>query len=129
MLEQEINKLRGIDEKHETEITTDRGSGFIPENYIPQEDVRITTYRRLLNALGLDEFETLLSEMQDRFGKMPTEVNYLAGLIAVRKFGPDYGVENVDIKKGMVRITHKGIEIPDRFKKFLKALGRNIKIQ
>ena len=127
MLEQEINKLRGIEEKHETEITTDRGSGFIPENYIPQEDVRITTYRRLLNSIGLDEFEALLNEMRDRFGKLPSEVEYLAGLIAVRKFGTDYGVENVDVKKGMVKIVHKGVEVPDKFKKYLKLLGRNIK--
>jgi len=127
MLEQEINKLRGIEEKRETEIITDRGSGFIPENYIPQEDVRITTYRRLLNALGLDEFENLISEMQDRFGKLPSEVNYLAGLIAVRKFGRDYGLENVEVKKGFVKISHKGAEVPDKFKKYLKLLGRNIK--
>ena len=40
MLEQEINKLRGIEEKRETRIITDRGNGFIPEIYIPQEDVR-----------------------------------------------------------------------------------------
>ena len=127
MLEQEINKLRGIEEKRETEIITDRGSGFIPESYIPQEDVRITTYRRLLNALGLDEFEALMDEMADRFGKIPSEAEYLAGLIAVRKFGTDYGIENVEVKKGMVKITHRGIEVPDKFKKYLKLLGRNIK--
>ncbi len=128
MLEQEINKLRGTPEKRETEINTDRGSGFIPENYIPQEDVRITTYRRLLNALGLDEFENLINEMSDRFGKIPPEVEYLAGLIAVRKFGCDYGVENVEVKKGLVKVTHRGVEIPAKFKKYLKSLGRNLKI-
>ena len=127
MLEQEINKLRGITEKHETEITTDRGNGFIPEHYIPQEDVRITTYRRMLNAFGLDEFEALLNEMRDRFGKLPTEVEYLAGLVAIRKFGCNYGIENVEVKKGMVKVRHKGAEIPDKFRKYLKALGRNIK--
>ena len=129
MLEQEINKLRGIEEKRETEITTDRGNGFIPENYIPQEDVRITTYRRLLNSFDLDEFETLLNEMSDRFGKLPSEVEYLAGLIAVRKFGHDYGVENVDVKKGLVKIYSKNSGLPDKIKKYLKLLGRNIKIQ
>ena len=127
MLEQEINRLRGIEEKRETEITTDRGSGFIPESYIPQEDVRITTYRRLLNSVGIDEFEALMSEMADRFGKIPSEAEYLAGLTAVRKFGRDYGVESVEVRKGMVKINHKGVEVPDKFKKYLKMLGRNIK--
>ncbi|MBR1486851.1 MAG: DEAD/DEAH box helicase [Synergistaceae bacterium] len=129
MLEEEINRLRGINEKRETEITSDRGNGFIPENYIPQEDVRITTYRRLLNSLGLDEFEALLNEMSDRFGKIPAEVEYLAGLIATRKFGRDYGIENVDVKKGLVKVFSNGSEIPLNFKKYLKFLGRNLKIQ
>ncbi|MBQ7196210.1 MAG: DEAD/DEAH box helicase [Synergistaceae bacterium] len=127
MLEQEINKLRGIDEKPEVEIDSDRGSGFIPENYIPQDDVRITIYRRMLNALGFEELETLLNEMRDRFGKIPNEVEYLAGQIAVRKFGYNFGIENVEVRKGMVKIKHKGPEIPANFKKYLKALGRNIK--
>ena len=127
MLEQEINKLRGVAENIETEITSDRGSGFIPENYIPQDDVRITTYRRMLNALNLEEFEALVNEMRDRFGKIPGEVNYLAGLIAVRKFGRSFGIESVEIKKGMVKISHKGAEVPDNMKKYLKSLGRNIK--
>ena len=127
MLEQEINKLRGISEHVETEINSDRGSGFIPENYIPQEDVRITTYRRMLNALGLDEFDMLVSEMRDRFGELPGEVRYLAGLIAVRKFGADCGIEYVEVKKGMVKIKHRGAEIPSNMKNYLKSLGRNIK--
>ena len=127
MLEQEINKLRGIEEKRETRIITDRGNGFIPEIYIPQEDVRITTYRRLLNAVGFDEFEALINEMRDRFGKLPTEAEYLAGLIAVRKFGTDFGIESVEVKKGLVKINNKGGEAPDKFKKYLKLLGRNIK--
>ncbi len=127
MLEQEINKLRGVSENSETEINSDKGSGFIPESYIPQDDVRITAYRRMLNALGLDEFEALINEMLDRFGPFPSEVNYLAGLIAVRKFGHDFGVERVEVKKGMVKIFCKGLVVPDSFKKYLKLLGKNIK--
>ena len=68
-----------------------------------------------------------MDEMADRFGKIPSEAEYLAGLIAVRKFGTDYGIENVEVKKGMVKIYHKGVEVPNRFKKYLKFLGRNIK--
>jgi len=65
--------------------------------------------------------------MKDRFGKLPTEAEYLAGLIAVRKFGTDFGIESVEVKKGLVKINHKGVGVPDKFKKYLKLLGRNIK--
>lgn len=128
MLEQELNKLRGIEEKKLTEITSDRGSGFIPEQYIPQDDVRVTMYRRILNALGPDELDALSDEMSDRFGRLPSEVSYLVGLMGVRNFGAGYGIESVTIKKGMVSVKSKGKEIAGLMKKYLKSLGRNIKI-
>ncbi|MBQ3695301.1 MAG: DEAD/DEAH box helicase [Synergistaceae bacterium] len=127
LLEKELNKLRGIEEEKVTEIDSDRGGGFIPENYIPQDDVRVTIYRRMINAVGHDEYEALLNEINDRFGKMPSEVSYLVGLTAIRNFGGHYGIEKVNVKKGMVSVKHNGKDIPDFMKAYLKMLGRNVK--
>ncbi|MBQ6112608.1 MAG: transcription-repair coupling factor, partial [Synergistaceae bacterium] len=127
LLEKELNKLRGIEGEKVTEIDSDRGGGFIPENYIPQDDVRVTIYRRMINAVGHDEYEALLNEINDRFGKMPSEVSYLVGLTAIRNFGGHYGIEKVNVKKGMVSVKHNGKDIPDFMKAYLKMLGRNVK--
>ena len=127
LLEKELNKLRGIEGEKVTEIDSDRGGGFIPENYIPQDDVRVTIYRRIINAVGHDEYEALLNEINDRFGKMPSEVSYLVGLTAIRNFGGHYGIEKVNVKKGMVSVKHNGKDIPDFMKAYLKMLGRNVK--
>ena len=127
MLEQELNKLRGVQSRKLIEVTSDRGSGFIPEHYIPQDDVRITIYRRMLNAVGPDELEAMVREIRDRFGPVPAEVNYLAGLIAVRNFGERFGIERVDVKKGLVTVKHEGKEIPAFMKAHVKSLGRNVK--
>ena len=127
MLEEELNRLRGVQERKTTEITSDRGAGYIPENYIPQDDVRVTVYRRMLNALGPDELEGLLAEMSDRFGKLPGEVEYLAALMMLRNFGSRYGIESINVKKEMVNVKHEGKTIPDAMKKYLKALGRNVR--
>ena len=130
MLEQELNKLRGIENIKLVEIDSDRGSGYIPENYIPQDDVRVTTYRRMLNAVGLNELEALISEMRDRFGRLPFEVEYLVSVMAVKNFGAHYGIESVTVKKGLVTVKVKnfGDGLPDEIKKYLKRLGRNLKI-
>lgn len=127
MLEDELNKLRGIGQKTLTEVNSDRGSGFIPEHYIPQDDVRITLYRRMLNAIGPDELEALAKEMEDRFGPLPSEVKYLVGVMAVKNFGDRFGIESVTIHKGLVSIKHKGREIPAFVKGYIKSLGRNVK--
>ncbi|MBQ7594546.1 MAG: DEAD/DEAH box helicase [Synergistaceae bacterium] len=127
MLEQELNKLRGIEETKTIEVVTDKGNGFIPENYIPQDDVRITLYRRLINVVGLDELEAMKNEMRDRFGKIPAEVEYLTALIAVRNFGMRFGIESVNVKKGMVNVKCPDKKRVDGIKIYLKALGRNLK--
>ena len=127
LLEEELDKLRGRKEPDKPEINSDRGGGFIPENYIPQDDVRITLYRRLINAIGLDEIDALCDEMSDRFGKIPADVKYLAGLTAVRNFGGRYGIYGVTVRKGTVTVKYSGSEIPDRVRKYLKSLGRNVK--
>ena len=127
MLEQELNKLRGIEETKTIEVVTDKGNGFIPENYIPQDDVRITLYRRLINVVGLDELEAMKNEMRDRFGKIPAEVEYLTALIAVRNFGGKFGIESVNVKKSMVNVKCSDKEKASEIKIYLKALGRNLK--
>ncbi len=127
MLEQELAKLRGKKEAEKPEIISDRGGGFIPEHYIPQDDVRITLYRRMINAIGLDEIDALCDEMCDRFGKIPGEVKYLAALTAAKNFGGRYGVHEISVKKGTVTVKYSGTEIPERMRKYFKSLGRNVK--
>ena len=127
LLEQELDRLRGKEEVKKPEINSDRGGGFIPEHYIPQDDVRITLYRRLINAVGLDEVDALCGEISDRFGAVPSEVKYLVGLTAIKNFGGRYGIHDVAIKKGLVTVKYSGVEIPERVRKYLKSLGRNVK--
>ena len=127
MLEQELNKLRGVQEKRLVEIDSDRGSGFIPESYIPQSDVRITLYRRMLNAVGIDELSALTAEMSDRFGPLPPDVKYLAGSIAVKNFGAQFGIQSVSVKKGFVVVKSDTGEVPAQMKEFIRTLGRNVK--
>lgn len=127
MLEEELNRLRGIKTPEKVEITSDRGGGLIPSYYIPQDDVRVTIYRRLVNVVGLDELDNLLSEMLDRFGKIPDEANYLAGLTALRNFGGQFGINKLEIRKGVVNIYCKSREIPENIKKYLRYLGRNMR--
>ena len=127
MLEQELDRLRGKDKIPQPDIISDRGSGFIPASYIPQDDVRLTLYRRIINALGFDEMDALCDEIADRFGKVPGDVSYLVGLTVARNFGGRYGIHEVSVRRGTVTVKHKGSEIPERMRKYLKTLGRNVK--
>ncbi|MBQ9566378.1 MAG: DEAD/DEAH box helicase [Synergistaceae bacterium] len=97
MLEQELSRLRGFEEKL-TELSFDQG-GSIPPHYVPQEGVRVTLYRRLLQTVGLDELTALMGEMEDRFGALPDEVRLLGAMTAIRNFGGRFGLEKVDVRR------------------------------
>lgn len=103
MLEDELARLRGM-ETRLTEVAYDQG-GSIPAFYIPQEGVRVTLYRRLLQAVGLDELTALLGEMEDRFGPLPEPVRLLAGLTAVRNCGAAFGLRTVSVKRNETAVS------------------------
>ena len=98
MLEEELDRLRGV-ENRLTEVAYDQG-GSIPAFYIPQEGVRVTLYRRLLQVVGLDELMALMGEMEDRFGPLPEPVRLLTGLTAIRNCGAAFGLRTVSVRKG-----------------------------
>ena len=100
MLEQELARLRGFETKL-TDLRLEQGKRIpgasIPPTYIPQEEVRVTLYRRLLKVVGVDELCSLMEEMRDRFGTLPEETRLLCALTAIRNFGGLFGLETVTI--------------------------------
>ena len=69
LLAEEISKIKGTYRPQmELEI------GFpvsIPGDYLPQENLRVTLYRRLLKTDSLEEVRELREETEDRFGRIP----------------------------------------------------------
>lgn len=103
LLEDEINRLRGV---HfiETEVSVEIAI-TIPRSYIPQEGVRISLYRRLLQVSDLSELSDLGSEMIDRFGPLPQVVQYLLDVCLLRKTGPELGISMV-LSKHKETVVH-----------------------
>ena len=133
MVERELEKLRGTKKLEPTQVISDRGGGFIPDFYIPQEGVRVILYRRLINVIGLEELNGLLDEIQDRFGKLPDDIKFLGSLIAVKNFGANFGIKKIEIKNGIVKIScpneygfSSENNLNDRIKSHIANLGRKI---
>ncbi len=71
-------------------------SVLIPENYVPDLSVRLNLYRRLSWSQDLEEIMTLKSEMIDRFGALPTEVENLLTTVRLKQLCRLAGVVRVD---------------------------------
>ncbi|MDL2297920.1 hypothetical protein LJC40_02065 [Synergistaceae bacterium OttesenSCG-928-D05] len=93
LLAEEIAKIKGGAKAHvELEI------GFpasIPGNYLPQENLRVTLYRRLLKADSAPEVVSLYEETRDRFGKMPQGLKFLFNIALIRAIAPDLNITKI----------------------------------
>ena len=57
---------------------------LIPEEYVPDLDVRLGLYRRLSELSTKVELESFAAELIDRFGKLPKEVNTLLLVVRIK---------------------------------------------
>jgi transcription-repair coupling factor (superfamily II helicase) len=77
----------------------------IPSSYIPQEGVRISLYRRLLQVSDPGEVEDIKIEMADRFGPIPGVVQYLLDLCIARRLGGLSGIISISSDPVRTRIS------------------------
>lgn len=109
LLEEEINKLRGH-ELSEPEMSLEIGV-TIPGSYIPQEGVRISLYRRLLQVSDVNELKELESEISDRFGPLPQAVRYLLDVCMIRKLGSEMGISSIISRQKETVVEYAGNQV------------------
>ena len=71
-------------------------SVLIPEDYVPDLDVRLGLYRRLSNLTTKVELEGFAAELIDRFGKLPREVNTLMLVVRIKAMCKKAGIAKLD---------------------------------
>jgi transcription-repair coupling factor (superfamily II helicase) len=103
MLEETIAKLRSGAGEGLTE-TDDQWAPtinlgvpvLIPEEYVPDLDVRLGLYRRLSQLTSKVELEGFAAELIDRFGPLPKEVNTLLLIVRVKTMCKRAGIARLD---------------------------------
>lgn len=75
---------------------------LIPENYIPDLNLRMSLYRRIAELETGDAVQGLAAEMIDRFGELPAEVDQLFRIIEIKQFAKQAGISRIEAgAKGM----------------------------
>ena len=76
---------------------------LIPEEYVPDLNVRLSLYRRLSDADGTEQREALAAELIDRFGPLPDEAKQLLRIVGIKANCKKAHVERIDVgPKGAV---------------------------
>nr|WP_170607752.1 transcription-repair coupling factor [Ruegeria arenilitoris] len=69
---------------------------LIPEEYVPDLDVRLGLYRRLSSLSTKVELEGFAAELIDRFGALPKEVNTLMLVVRIKAMCKRAGIAKLD---------------------------------
>ena len=69
---------------------------LIPDDYVPDLDVRLGLYRRLSSLSTKVELEGFAAELIDRFGKLPKEVNTLLLVVRIKAMCKRAGISKLD---------------------------------
>jgi len=103
MLEEAIAKIRSgameglaeVDDQWAPQINLGVAV-LIPEEYVPDLDVRLGLYRRLSSLSTKVELEGFAAELIDRFGKLPREVNTLMLVVRIKAMCKRAGIAKLD---------------------------------
>jgi transcription-repair coupling factor (superfamily II helicase) len=101
MLQEAIGKLQsgevGLPEDDDWSPQINLGVAvLIPEEYVPDLDVRLGLYRRLSGLQKKVEMEGFAAELIDRFGPLPKEVETLMTVVRIKALCKRAGIAKLD---------------------------------
>ncbi len=98
---------------------------LIPEDYVPDLDLRLGLYRRLSGLTTKVELEGFAAELIDRFGPVPKEVNTLLLVVRIKAMCKRAGISRLDggPKGATVQFHNDKFANPAGLVDFLKAQG------
>ncbi|MEL6259537.1 MAG: transcription-repair coupling factor [Cyanobacteria bacterium J06626_6] len=96
MLEESIAEIRGqeIPQVDETQVDL-KVTAFIPADYIPDLDQKMSVYRSLVAAGTRRELMEIVTDLNDRYGAIPTAVGQLVKVLELKQIAKPLGFSRI----------------------------------
>ncbi|NJK27852.1 MAG: transcription-repair coupling factor, partial [Coleofasciculaceae cyanobacterium SM2_3_26] len=96
MLQESIQEIRGqeIPKVDDTQIDL-KLTAFIPSNYIPDPDQKMSAYRAIATATSRLELHQIVAEWRDRFGELPTATEQLIRIMELKQIAKQLGISRI----------------------------------
>jgi len=122
LLEETVREMKG--EKIEEEVETSMNLGidiYIPREYIGEENLRMTFYKKIASASTVERLGDIRNEMRDRFGALPPNVEALLNFVRVKWMAKQIGVLSVvrDGSRGVMKLLPTAKVDPNKLLLFL----------
>jgi transcription-repair coupling factor (superfamily II helicase) len=103
----------------------------IPEDYVPDLQVRLQLYRRLAAIEGEDEVESFAAELIDRFGPLPDEVSQFLEIVAIKALARKAHVEKVEAGPNGVVVAFRDNSFadPSGLVRYVTEQGKRAKVR
>jgi transcription-repair coupling factor (superfamily II helicase) len=96
LLDQTIKELKGEKEEEVKSAINLRVDIRIPEEYLPQINLRLNLYKRVSSVESLAEIDRIREEIRDRFGTLPGSVESLLRYGAVKHLAQKIKIKAID---------------------------------
>jgi transcription-repair coupling factor (superfamily II helicase) len=105
MLEEVVTELKGEEIKPPIEPHIDlKINAMIPENYIDDQTLRLSMYRRIARTQNKQEMKKLKHELEDRFGRPPQEVLRLMEIMELKLMAKELFITKIQRIDGRIRV-------------------------
>ena len=92
------------------QVTTEinlHSPALLPDSYCGDVHLRLSFYKKLATSKTVEQLDTLMEEIVDRFGKLPPQVQTLIDVHRLRILAKPYGVAKVDAAPGVTTISFR----------------------
>ncbi|HYK02832.1 MAG TPA: transcription-repair coupling factor, partial [Thermoanaerobaculia bacterium] len=122
LLDETIREMKG--ERIEEEVETSMNLGvdiYIPRDYIGEENLRMTFYKKIASASTAERLTDIRNEMRDRFGALPANVDNLFNFVRVKWLARHLGVISItrDGARGVLKLTQNAKIDPNKLLIFI----------
>jgi transcription-repair coupling factor (superfamily II helicase) len=131
MLERAVSTLKGEEVKPEMRATINLGLDIrIPEEYIPNENLRLRTYKRIAGITSEAEREEVRSELADRFGAPPPAVGNLLEYALLKGLAERLLISNIERRANEVAVKfHPETPLsPENLVKFIRSQQEGLRL-
>ena len=114
LLEEQVGRLQRGDSApppQPAEVSLD-APAYLPDEYVPVQDLKLDIYRRLVKAPDAATIEALRGEVRDRFGPVPPEAAAYFDVAMLRLLGGTLSIESVLVRGEEARITFRPDAVP-----------------
>ncbi len=103
---------------------------LIPEEYMPDLSLRMSFYKKIASIKNDDDASSLIDEMNDRFGKIPSEVLNLIEISKIKYLCRKLGIEKLEtVSDGIVvGFRNNQFHEPDKLLAMIFANKNKIKL-